>query len=359
MFICVYLWLKILMVLSREDLRNQLRRREIAPVYVLFGPETHLRDLAVKTIGDFAFAEGDLRDFNDTSFSLNTEGNLDRALAAAEQLPMMASRRVVRITDIRVSATGFRDTITEAHEPILSAYFSNPSPHSVVIFVADELNGVRRMGKLLRASGVAVEFAPLDERQFADWARREIKDADAEIDEPTLRLLLGRIGPDVRRLTNEVNKLAAAVRPGKAITHELIEQLVPNSRELSNFDLTDHLVAGRKAQAISVLQKILDDGAEPLALLGLISYNYRRLLMAKDMMSRGAARGDVASAVKLRYNDQEPFLAAARRADLSSLAHAIKRLADTDLAIKTSKGGGGPAGARMQIEMLVCELAAT
>ena len=33
------------MVLSRDDLKQQLRRREIASVYLLFGPETHLRDL--------------------------------------------------------------------------------------------------------------------------------------------------------------------------------------------------------------------------------------------------------------------------------------------------------------------------
>ena len=345
------------MVFSREDLRNQLKRREIAPVYLLFGPETHLRDLAARTITDLSFADGDLRDFNETSFSLNSDDSLKRALAAAEQLPMMATRRVIRITDIRVSATGFRDTIAEDHEPVLSAYLSNPSPNSVVIFVADELNGVRKMGKFLREKTTAVEFARLDDRQFAVWARKEIRDAGAEIDEPTLRHLLARIGSDVRRLTNEVNKLAAAAMPGKTITSNLIEALVPNSRELSNFDLTDHLVAGRRSKALATLQKILDDGAEPLALLGLISYNYRRLLMAKDMMSRGAERGVVAGAVKLRYNDQEPFLAAARRADMRSLTQAIQRLAKADLAIKTSMGGGGPAGARMQIEMLVCELA--
>jgi hypothetical protein len=34
----------------------------------------------------------------------------------------------------------------------------------------------------------------------------------------------------------------------------------------------------------------------------------------------------------------------------------MRRLAETDLAIKTSLGGGGPQGARMQIEMLVAEL---
>ena len=345
------------MVFSREDLRNQLIRHEIAPVYLLFGPETHLRDIAARTITDRSFAAGDLRDFNEASFSLNSDDSLKRALAAAEQLPMMATRRVIRITDIRISATGFRDTITEDHEPILSAYLAKPSPNSVVIFVADELNGVRKMGKFLREKTTAVEFARLDERQFAERARKEISDVGAEIDEPTLSHLLERIGSDVRRLNNEVNKLAAAAMPAKTITSDLIEALVPNSRELSNFNLTDHLVAGRRSKALATLQKILDDGAEPLALLGLISYNYRRLLMAKDMMTRGAERGAVASAVKLRYNDQEPFLAAARRADMSSLTQAIQRLAKADLAIKTSMGGGGPAGARMQIEMLVCELA--
>jgi DNA polymerase-3 subunit delta len=345
------------MVFSREDLRNQLKRREIAPVYVLYGPETHLRDLAAKTIADFAFSEGELRDFNETSFSLNTEGNLERALAASDQMPMMAERRVVKITDIRVSATGYRDTVTEAHESLLSAYFANPAPRSVVILVADELNGVRKMGKLLQNSGFAVEFKSLDELEFTAWAKREIADAGAQIDQPALRALLSQIGPDVKRLTNEIQKLAAAALPDKRITLELIDQLVPNSRELSNFELTDHLVAGRRAQAIGVLEKILDDGAEPLALLGLIASNYRRLLLVKDMMSRGVQRGEVANAVKLRYRDQEAVLAAARRADLGRLIHAIKRLAQTDLAIKTSKGGGGPAGARMQLEMLVCELA--
>jgi DNA polymerase III delta subunit len=79
--------------------------------------------------------------------------------------------------------------------------------------------------------------------------------------------------------------------------------------------------------------------------------------MAKDMMERGVDRRDVANVVKLRYNNQEPFLAAARRVELNKLATAVKKLAQTDLAIKTSVGGSGPAGARMQLEMLVCELA--
>ena len=41
---------------------------------------------------------------------------------------MMASRRLVRITGVRISATGFRDTVLEEHEDLLRSYLANPSP---------------------------------------------------------------------------------------------------------------------------------------------------------------------------------------------------------------------------------------
>ena len=324
---------------------------------MLFGPETQLRDLAAGYIADVCFGEGEVRDFNETTFSLNNEDNLKHALAAAWQLPMMASRRVIRITDVRISASGWRDTIIEDDENVLTSYFAEPSATSVVIFVADELNGVRKMGKLLRDKTTAVEFVSLNDRDFADWARRQAKDAGVEIDEVSLRQLLSRIGPDVRRLSNEINKLATAASPDNVITPELIDALVPNSRELSNFDLTDHLIAGRKRQALASLRKMLDDGAEPVMLIGLIGANYRQLLAVKDLMARGAERRDVTRAIKAPPHKQESILAAARRTDLSKLSAAIKNVAKTDLAIKTSLGGGGPKAAQMQIEMLVCELA--
>ncbi|MEQ1644136.1 MAG: hypothetical protein ABL959_11885, partial [Pyrinomonadaceae bacterium] len=91
--------------MTREQLWNQLKSGKIAPVYVLFGPETQLRDSGAKVIADKVFADSDLRDFNETAFSLNASGNLESALAAARQLPMMSARRVIKITDVRVSAT--------------------------------------------------------------------------------------------------------------------------------------------------------------------------------------------------------------------------------------------------------------
>ena len=86
------------MSLTREQLRKHLAAREIEPVYVLYGTETYLRDLAAKAITEACFGEGDFRDFNDDAFSLNTPDNIRTALAAADQLPMMAARRAVTVT---------------------------------------------------------------------------------------------------------------------------------------------------------------------------------------------------------------------------------------------------------------------
>ncbi len=92
-------------------------------------------------------------------------------------------------------------------------------------------------------------------------------------------------------------------------------------------------------------------------LLGLIASNFRRLFMSKELMRNGVDRKEVARIMKLPYGKQEDFLAAARRAEPEKLTWIMRRIAETDVAIKTSIGGGGTAGSRLQIEMLVCELA--
>lgn len=339
-------------VLGRDDLREKLKKREIAPVYMLFGAETYLRDLAAKTIADLVLAGSSLREFNETEYSLS-ESKLQNALGDAEQLPMIAARRVVKITDVLVSANSNKDTIKEDDEEFLLRYLRRPAETCVVIFTANELDKRRKISKILLDNCIAVEFSPLNDAEIISWAKNKLREFDADADESALRHLFSLIGNDVRRLTNEIEKLAVAALPDRLITAALVESLVPNSREISNFDLTDYMLAGNKRFALQTLKKILDDGAEPLMLLGLIASNFHRLFLSKELMSQGVERREVARIMKLPYAKQEDFLAMARRADHIKLTYILKKLAAADLAIKTSK-----ATPRLQIELLVCELTA-
>src|SRR5437764_3503634 len=106
--------------LTKEDLWRQLKQSIIAPIYVLFGPETFLRSRAANEIIRQAFDAGDLRDFNFDEFTLTERQGIGDAIAAAQQLPMMSSKRVVRVDGARVAATSQRDTIREDDEEILA-----------------------------------------------------------------------------------------------------------------------------------------------------------------------------------------------------------------------------------------------
>jgi DNA polymerase-3 subunit delta len=342
--------------LSKEELWRQLKQDVIEPVYVLFGDESFLRDRAASEIVNRSFQQTDLRDFNLDEFSLNDRQGIGAALAAAEQIPMMSSKRVVKVCDVRIATTSARDTLRESDEEILARYLGNPSDSTVLVLVADELNGNRKLTKLLRKHAVAVEFNRLDTADLSAWIRRAAQDLDTQFDDRALKRLIELIGPNLQRLNNEIEKLSIAALPSKVVSHEMVDTLVSSSSELENFALSDAIISGRGSQALSVMKKILDDGAEPVALLGLLSYNFRRLLMAKEMMARGDERQRVAGILRMRYRDQEDFLAAARRIDREKLLRFFDQLRMADLAMKSSIGGGGPAGTRMQLEVLVCEI---
>ena len=329
---------------TREDLRKALKAGKLDSLYLLFGAETYLRDLAARAISEAVLSDAPLREFNESSFSLaNTD--VQQAIAAAEQLPMMAQRRVVRVTEF--------SRLREADEEALMRYLARPAQSSVVIFIADDLDKRRKLSKTLLDACTSVEFAPLADAELATWAKSRLRELKAEMDERSLHQLIALVGSDVRTLSNELEKLATAALPSRLISMELIDTLVGRSRVLSNFELTDHLIARNRRRALQTLRRLLDDGAEPVMLIGLIAGNYHRLALAKELMTRGAAKEEVFRLVAMPFSKREEFLATARRTEAAQLARSIERIAAADLAIKTSQ-----ATPRLQLELLVCELSA-
>ncbi|MFL6285020.1 MAG: DNA polymerase III subunit delta [Pyrinomonadaceae bacterium] len=333
---------------TREELWRNLKGGKVDPLYLLFGPEDYLRDTAARKVADAALKGAALREFNESSYSL-ASSDVQHAIAAAEQLPMMAERRVVRVSDFA--------RLRESDEEALVRYITRPVETSVVIFVADDLDKRRKFSKTLLEVCTSIEFAALNDSELASWARDRMKHLGADADERTLRQIIALTGASVRQLSTELEKLSTAALPGGHVTMEMVDALVGRSREHSNFELTDRLIARDRRRALETLSKLLDDGAEPVMLIGLLASSYHRLALAKDLMSRGAAEQEVFRVVNMPFNQRKEFLATARRADSNELARRIRRIAEADLAIKTSLGGGG-RGARVQLEILVCELSA-
>src|SRR5688500_15657237 len=221
--------------LTREELWKELKAGKVGPLYLLFGPEDYLRDAAARRIADTALKDAPLREFNESSFSLAT-ADVQHAIAAAEQMPMMGGRRVVHITDF--SRKPPRPALREEDAEALERYVTRPVETSVVLSVADSLDKRLKLSKTLLDVCASVEFAELKDAELAAWARDRLKHLGAHADERTLRQVVALVGASVRRLATELDKLATAALPGGEITMELVDSLVGRSRELSNFQLS-------------------------------------------------------------------------------------------------------------------------
>jgi len=328
-------------VRTRKDLQQSLKQGTIESVYFLFGPETYLREKAAAAIADEALRDTLLREFNDSSFRL-TADNVQQAIAIAEQLPMMSSRRVVRIKDFA--------RLKDADEEALLKYLARPVETSVVIFTAEDVDKRRKLVKRLM-SGAAFEFQRLKRPELQAWIRSHLKKLNTEIEPAAMQRVLEIVSSDLYTLSNELNKLAAAALPSGRITSQLVDALAVRSREHMNWELSDHLIARNRRAALRTLRNLLEDGVEPVLLIGLIAGTYRRMALAKALMTNGATSNQIFTEVRMPSFKQGAYLAMLRSLTSIEVAQKLQRIAQADLAIKTSK-----ATPRTQVEMLVCEL---
>ena len=326
--------------LSRTELDRSLREG-LRPLYLLLGCEIYLRRVAAQTIAEAALHGTLLREFNESSFSLLSD-SVQSAVAAAEQLPMMSERRVVRVRDFA--------RLREADEDLLIRYLNNPVPSTVMIFTADELDKRKKSSKVLLDVCAVVEFAPLKDVEAKTWTKTRLKELKITADDQVLSEIIRLAGTDVQTLFNEIDKLASAAADTGRITLDLVEDLIGRSRELSNFELGDHLLAGNRKRALETLHRLLEDGAEPLMLVGLIAGNYHRLALGKHLLTRGG-REEVFRNISLPPFKRDAYISTLQRSSAARIARGIQLTAAADLAIKTSQ-----ATPRLQLEMLVCEL---
>jgi len=327
--------------LTRTELDRSLREG-LRPLYLLLGPEIYLRRVAAQTITETALSRTMLREFNESSFSLLSDP-VQSAVAAAEQLPMMSEMRVVRIRDFA--------RLREADEDVLIRYLNNPSPTTVMIFIADDLDKRKKSSKVLLDTCTVVEFSPLKDAEAKAWAKSRLKELKVSADDQGFSELIRLVGTDVQTLANELEKLASTAAATGRITLDHIDELIGRSRELSNFELADHLMAGNRKKALETLHRLLEDGAEPVMLVGLIAGNYHRLALGKHLLARGG-REEVFRNISLPPFKRDSYISTLQRSTAAKIARGIQLTAATDLAIKTSQ-----ATPRLQLEMLVCELA--
>ena len=277
----------------------------------LCGPD----DFVVNRLGQERFnalaAEANADDFSReiiSGFAANVDevgAAVNRFRDAVQTVPMFGGKRVVWLKDVNFLA----DTVTGRAEGTL-----------------EQVGALQELLEKVNADEVAIVItaAPIDRRRsFPKWceghadftlaggdgesagdalagvAIEEARASGATFGEGALELLLAKVGPNTRLLTEEVRKLATYVGgalPSEALAKEgviesaHIDELTPNFAEGDFFESAEKFFASDLRGTIAALERHFFNGGDARPVLSALQNRNRILIQCRVLLDTGELR---------------------------------------------------------------------
>ena len=313
------------------------------PIYVLHGDEHFLKRRVLTVVKALVLGA------EDNDFGVSTRDG-DKAVWAEihdelETLPFLSPRRLVVVDRA--------DPFVTRERARLEKYFAEPSKTGVLVLDVQAWPANTKLAKELPEAATIVCKAPAAAKLpewCAEWcAARHGKPMTAS----ATRMLVDLVGTDMGLLDQEMAKLAIYVGSNGRIDTADVDQLVGQSRAENTWKIFDLIGAGQAGEALAHLDRLLDQGEEPLRLLGAFSMQLRRLAQVARLHGQGASLPDA-----LEQAGVPPF---GRRGAEQQLRHLGRRrldqiydwLLETDLGLK----GSSQLPPRTLLERLIVRLA--
>ena len=154
-------------------------------------------------------------------------------------------------------------------------------------------------------------------------------------------------------LDQELNKLSAAVGGISRIEAADVDQLVGSSRTEDVWKIFDLIGSGRVGGALDMVNRLLDQGEDPLRLLGAFGYQLRRLAQAARLTTQGTSIGQALEQVGVWPSARRGAEQQMRQLGRRRLDSLYDWLLQADAGIK----GASPLPPRTLMERLVVQLA--
>ncbi len=155
----------------------------------------------------------------------------------------------------------------------------------ILIYEEKDFNKNNSLFKFLKKNAKSQEFKFLGGQKLETWIKKEFNKYKIKIDSEVLEKLIEYIGNDLWKMSNEVKKLAS-FRNNKTVKAEDVKLLVRSKIETDIFKTIDAIANKNKKQALNLLHEHLEKGDSPLYLLSMINYQFRNLLIVKDLIEK-------------------------------------------------------------------------
>ncbi|MBU1178204.1 DNA polymerase III subunit delta [Patescibacteria group bacterium] len=250
---------------------------------------------------------------------------------AVQATPFMGEKRLIIVENI---LGGKNKSLLAGIADLLSQGL--PESSVVVFWEAGVPDKRAKLFKLLAKQGQAEEVTLLIGQALNKWIAAEVVSRGGKIAADTASKLAAYVGNDLWQMAQEIDKLVT-YKKGVEITAEDIDELVKAKLDTNIFNFVDALGRKDRENALKLLHDQLSSGEHALYLLSMITYQFRNLLIVKELLENGSNQRSIAKEAKMH-----PFVAQKTAQQASNYSSAglkmiYRKLLDLDEAIKTSK----------------------
>ena len=311
-----------------EKLNAELDKGTVAPVYLLTGEDTYRKNLVIEKIktalhpDDFNFykSEADKADLSDV-------------LAQANTAPVFSDVRVLILTGI--------EKLRKDPKEALIAYLDHPLPTTTLILTHNDSKKMKTekvLSEVCADNGRVVNFEELKADALAVWVRQKLTEKGLRPDFESVDLLCESVGSELAALENEIEKiyLYTLDRADKTITRQDVLDCIGFNKEQNPYELANLITACNKTGALALLDKLVDDGEEPIGILSKMTYPILKMARIKRLSEAGVSPSEILHAAGLMPWESRLVSASRRFPPVKNFELALNRIIEADGAFKSS-----------------------
>ena len=333
------------MALTDKQLIAQLKGGELKPVYLLTGDDNHKIDVLSDYIEE-NIIDPSLKDFDQTVV-YGGDTSMAEVVNNAKRYPMMSPVHLVLVKEAQA--------IDLKEWELLTAYLKQPAEGSMLVlcYRHKKLDKRTAVYKAIAAAGVVFEATKPYESKVPALVVEEVRSHGLNITEKAVNMMIGFIGTDMGKITNELSKLYPLVAEGGTIDERLVEQQVGISKDYNVFELQraigrrDPVMCNRIVGYFAANPK-----SAPLPPMMALLYGYFVRTMIYLQLDDTSDDKAVAAALGCSEYAVKDYAMVARNYKLSKLASCIGYLYEADLRSKGVHNSGTVTDAEIRRELV-------
>ncbi|KAF1084104.1 DNA polymerase III subunit delta [Sporotomaculum syntrophicum] len=322
------------------DFLAELKKGNISPVYLLYGPESYLRDQAIELLKKYVLPPGG-EQINYDVLDGSTMSGLE-IVTIATSTSFLAGRRLVLVRSPQIFET--KAEKNEQDIKHILGYLASPYAGTCLVFeTAQNVDKRKKIYKEIARVGRTIEFTLLKPADLTKWLAKRAREEGCNIGREAVGELLARCGRDMYTLYHEMEKLVSYTGPGKTISLETVRQMVAARLEDSIFEVVDAIGGKNYVRALSGIRNLLMHKQQPQQIIGMVARQFRLILQVQGLAQKGMSREQIIAALKLHPFVYTKIYAQRKNFPAGQLVKALNHLTELDYALKTGRADFYPA----------------